>query len=351
MKKFLIMAGGTGGHVFPALEIAKELQKQKKNVLWLGTKGRLEEQIVEKNNLKIKYISVKGARKKGALSKILSIFFLLKSFWQSFRIIQNYKPDLIIGFGGYVSLPGGIIGRLLGKKLVIHEQNSKPGLSNKILSKISHKTLVAFKNVFANGVLVGNPIRKEFLEKIATKKTSQSKNENDINIFILGGSLGAKILNETIPKALKQINFLGNVTHQSGSLMQQEVKQSYEKANIKADVFEFKENIIDDFLKADLIIARSGALSVSEIAIANKAAIFVPLAFAVDNHQYFNAKILTNTKGALIIEEKDFTYKSLAAVLQGLELKKNALYLMGKKLEKVAITNSTEKFLNEVLNI
>jgi len=310
-RRIVIMAGGTGGHVFPALAVAEELRTQGWAVSWLGTKKGLEARVIPIQNIEIDWLSVSGLRGKGIVFKFKSLFLLVKACWQAFKILRIRKPDVVLGMGGFVAAPGGLMARLLGIPLVIHEQNRVVGTTNKLLSKITTHILEAFPNSFPikyNAICTGNPLRKNFI-KLAPK--TQRQTTDPLRILIVGGSQGAKILNEKVPKSLALLDNI-EIKHQTGSIMQKEVESSYKALNINASVTAFIDDMTQVYQWADLVICRAGAMTVSEVAACGLPAIFIPLPHAIDDHQSANARYLADDKAALILIQKQLTAISLA---------------------------------------
>lgn len=309
-KRIVIMAGGTGGHVFPALAVAQLLIDKGWQVSWLGTQKGLEGRVVPENGIDIDWLTVAGVRGKGVLSKATAVFMLLRACGQAARILRKRKPDVVLGMGGFVAGPGGLMAKLLGIPLVIHEQNRVPGTTNRLLAKIANQVLEAFPNSFPKKVgaqCTGNPLRKAFLEQIAKERPEKST----INLLIFGGSQGAKILNEVGPDAVAQIADI-QVIHQTGAAMLEQVKGRYRDLNVKAHVTAFIEDMVAAYQWADIVVCRSGAMTVSEIAAIGVPAIFIPLPNAIDDHQVANARYLTDASASLLLLQKDLTPMTLA---------------------------------------
>ncbi|HBQ44449.1 MAG TPA: undecaprenyldiphospho-muramoylpentapeptide beta-N-acetylglucosaminyltransferase [Thiomicrospira sp.] len=317
MKKIMIMAGGTGGHVFPGIALAEEFKKQNIETCWLGTEGGMEKEWVMQANIPFATISIKGLRGNGLKGWLFAPLNILKAFFQARKIIKKEQPDLVLGMGGFVCGPGGLATKSLGIKLAIHEQNAIPGLTNKLLAKIANLVITAFpqdKITSKNLLQIGNPVRAG-LQDIAV--LTAPKNQ-PFNILILGGSRGALALNKTLPLALsllnKKLNF--SVLHQTGVKTLTEAESFYQQAglleqeNIK--IVPFIDNMIEAYQHADLVICRSGALTVSELMAAARPAIMVPYPYAVDDHQTANAQALVAMGGGEIIQQIDLTAERLA---------------------------------------
>jgi UDP-N-acetylglucosamine--N-acetylmuramyl-(pentapeptide) pyrophosphoryl-undecaprenol N-acetylglucosamine transferase len=347
-KRLLVMAGGTGGHVFPGLAVASELAAQNWQIHWLGTSGRMEAQIVPQAGYPISFIDVVGVRKNGIVTLLLAPFKIIKATIQAHQVIKQFNPDVVIGMGGFASGPGGVAAWLNRLPLVLHEQNAVPGLTNKLLSRIAKKVLTGFDKTFPEQLLgqsnkyswVGNPVRQEFIE-LPVKKSV----ELPLNLLVVGGSLGAQVLNETVPMALANIEQV-NVRHQTGAGHLKTVQDTYTLQAINHNSYQLNE-FIDDmpaaYAWADLVICRAGALTVAEVAAAGVTAIFVPLPHAVDDHQTKNAQILVNVQAAHLLPQSELTAEKLQALLQRYVLSPEALIEMGKRSKTVARLDAAKK--------
>lgn len=315
-KTAMILSGGTGGHIFPGLAVAEELRHLGWRVVWLGTFNGMESQIVPKSDFAFEGIQFSGLRGKGLLAWVLLPFRLLRAFWQSALIIQRTKPNVILGFGGYVTFPAGLMGRLLAKPLVLHEQNSVAGLSNRVLSLLATRIFTAFPNVISKAQWIGNPLRSEFTQQ-AEPKVRFMNRQGPLKILVIGGSLGAKYLNQLVPQAIKLLPAHARpyVTHQSGISQINELSANYRQANIDAELIPFITNTAAAFADADLVICRSGASTVTELAAVGAAAIFVPLPSAVDDHQTQNAMYLVEKGGGWLQPQQDLTPQKLANLI------------------------------------
>lgn len=344
---YLIMAGGTGGHIFPAMAVARSLIERGAEVHWLGTAAGMEHQLVPSENIPLHLIQIKGFRGKGFLAKILTPFILSYAVFQSVKIIIKLKPTAIVGFGSYIAAPGGIAARLLGKKLIIHEQNSVAGSTNKFLSKISSCNLEAFPNSLSNAKRVGNPIRSEIkalfdkpLERLL-EITSQNKKK----LLVMGGSLGAAAINQIIPDVISKLapEKRPEIWHQAGKGKNIDVVNDYQTDGVSARVEEFIADVAAAYRWADIIICRAGALTVSEIAVAGVPAIFIPYPHAIDNHQFYNAQWLVENKAAYSIEQKVLTVESLSLLLNNMLSDETILSSMSINLKKIAMPDATEQ--------
>lgn len=336
-RRIVIMAGGTGGHVFPALAVAEALRTQGWSVSWLGTKKGLEARVIPAQKIEIDWLSVSGLRGKGILFKFKSLFLLVKACWQAFKILRLRKPDVVLGMGGFVAAPGGLMARLLGIPLVIHEQNRVVGTTNKLLSKITSHILEAFPNSFpikSNAIYTGNPLRKSFIKLIPK---TQRQTADPLRILIIGGSQGAQILNEKVPKALALLDNI-EIKHQTGLIMEKEVESSYKTLGIKANVIAFIDDMPHVYQWADLVVCRAGAMTVSEVAACGLPAIFIPLPHAIDDHQSANARYLADDKAALILMQKQLTATSLADAITYISNNLESMATMSKNKARLDAT-------------
>ena len=317
-KRIVIMAGGTGGHVFPALAVAELLMEQGWQVSWLGTHKGLESRVIPEQGIEIDWLSVAGVRGKGVTSKIFAVFMLLKACVQAMKILRKRKPDVVLGMGGFVAGPGGLMAKLLGIPLIIHEQNRIPGTTNRLLTRLANQVLEAFPGSFngkVNAKTTGNPLRKQFLSALAKEHRPL---EHDIRILIVGGSQGAQILNETVPEAIAKLQSTGlvsrpvQVTHQTGTAMWSQVESRYQALGINAQTHAFIGDMVAAYQWADLVICRAGAMTVSEVAAIGIPAIFIQLPTAIDDHQTANARYLTDVGAGLLLRQNELTPLSLA---------------------------------------
>ena len=309
----LIMAGGTGGHIFPGLAVAESLREAGWRVHWLGVPGNMESQWVPQRGFAFEPVEFGGVRGKGIVSLALLPMRLLKAFWQSIQVVRRVKPDVVVGLGGYITFPGGMMSVLLGKPLVLHEQNSVAGMANRVLAGVADCIFTAFPNVLKKAVWVGNPLRQDFLNKPSPAERFAART-GPLKLWVVGGSLGAQALNEIVPKALALMpeHKRPGVVHQSGAKQIDALRSNYEKAGVQAELTPFIEDTAEAFAQADLIICRSGASTVTEIAAVGAAAIYVPFPFAVDDHQTTNAQFLVAEGGGWLMPQADLTPQALA---------------------------------------
>jgi len=320
LQPILIMAGGTGGHIFPALAVAKALQNENCDIHWLGAPDSMEARIVPNNDIELHTVNISGVRGKGLLTKLLMPIKLIKATLQSLHIIRKTNPAAVLGFGGFVTGPGGLAAWLSRRPLIIHEQNAIAGMTNRYLAKLAKHVYTAFANSFKQSSLVevvGNPIREDIAQLHARHQAVKSVGKN---ILIMGGSLGAQSLNQIVPSAMALLNESErpSIIHQAGKRTFAAAKQAYSNVNVNAEVVEFIDDMANVYQWADLIICRAGALTVSEVAAAGLPAIFIPYPHAVDNHQYLNAKSLADAGGAIVITEEDLDASMLKTTMQEL---------------------------------
>ncbi|OOH92372.1 undecaprenyldiphospho-muramoylpentapeptide beta-N-acetylglucosaminyltransferase [Pasteurellaceae bacterium 15-036681] len=332
-KKLLVMAGGTGGHVFPAIAVARELQQQGWEIRWLGTKDRMEADLVPKHGIPIEFIQISGLKGKGVGALLTAPFAILRAVLQARKIIKNYKPDAVLGMGGYVSGPGGIAAKLCGVPVILHEQNAVAGLTNVWLSKIARRTLQAFPNVFPNAEVVGNPVRQDLFDIEAPEQRFVERGY-PINVLVMGGSQGAMVINQTVPEVAKALGNAVMISHQVGKGKLEGVEEIYQQTG-NGIASEFIDDMKAAYEWADLVICRSGALTVCEIAAAGLPAIFVPFQHK-DRQQFLNAEYLANAGAAVIIEQKDFNPESLLNALQPLVQDRQKLTEMAIKARQMA---------------
>ena len=292
----LITAGGTGGHVYPGLAVARALIEQNIPVIWMGTPKGLEARVIPEAGIDMVYLSVNGLRGKGLTTLLAAPFHLAKSLFQSVMIMLKLKPSVVLGMGGFVAGPGGLVASLMGKPLLIHEQNAIPGLTNKLLSPFSKKILEGFPGTFAKSnkskvIGIGNPVRKD-IAAINGPTVRMGDRWGHVRVLVFGGSLGAQVLNETMPAALEEMPLDKRpiVRHQAGKNKDELTKNLYEELGITAEITPFIEDMAEAYEWADLVICRSGALTVAELAAAGMASVMVPYLYAVDDHQTANAK-------------------------------------------------------------
>ncbi|PPD33453.1 MAG: undecaprenyldiphospho-muramoylpentapeptide beta-N-acetylglucosaminyltransferase [Methylomonas sp.] len=340
--RMVIMAGGTGGHVFPALAVAEEMRLRGWQVTWLGTQAGLEARVVPAQHIDIDWLSVSGLRGKGLLAKFKAVLNLFQACIQARLILKARQPAVVLGMGGFVAGPGGLMAKWLGIPLVIHEQNRVPGTTNRWLVKLAAtKVLEAFPNSFASSVsamCTGNPLRAAF-QHVSEKVEWTPQANRPLRIFILGGSQGAKVLNENVPEALAGFSNLA-IKHQSGSAMQTEVSDRYQTLGLNAEVLAFIEDMPAVYQWADLIICRAGAMTVSEVAACGLPAIFVPLLHAIDDHQTANARYLVDAGAALLLPQPELNAENLRKAIEKTMTSLTSMSQAAKSLAKLDATQT-----------
>lgn len=342
MKTALIMAGGTGGHIFPGLAVAEALREKGWKVHWLGGPQSMESRLVPPRGFAYEQIDFSGVRGKGLLTLALLPLRLLKAFWQSLAVVRRVKPDVVVGLGGYITFPGGMMAALLGKPLILHEQNSVAGMANKVLAAVADLVLTTFPGVFAKGEWIGNPLRKEFLEQ-TPPAARFAQRTGKMKLLVIGGSLGAKALNEIIPQALAKMpeDERPEVIHQGGEMQIEQLRANYSAAGVRAELTPFIANTARAFAEADLVICRAGASTVSEIAAVGAPAVFVPFPFAVDDHQTTNAQFLSDQGAATLLPQDQMTVERVIQLLQNSE--RSTQILQGLKAYSLRKTDATEQ--------
>jgi len=357
----LIMAGGTGGHIFPGLAVAQELIANGWSLYWLGSKGGMEELIVGKNNIPLNLIDISGLRGNGLLGWLAAPFSLVKAVWQAAKVVNKTSPDVVLGFGGFVSGPGGFAAFILRKILIIHEQNAIAGLTNKVLSRFANRVFQAFPNTFIESrevETIGNPIRKE-IKSIA--HVDEAEISECINVLVIGGSRGAQALNQNIPKILACYLDTDKirVRHQCGEAGFEVTTNQYEKyvseVSAKVKVEKFIDDMAGAYLWADVVICRAGALTVSEIAAVGVVSILVPFPFAVDDHQTLNARWLVDNDAAILIQQSELLIDESIKEISDLLSNKKKIEQMSINAKNMAYLEATEtmslackSFLKEV---
>jgi len=314
----LIMAGGTGGHIFPGLAVAAELRVAGWEVVWMGARGGMEERLVPPHGYRTAWIRARAARGKGLLQKLLLPANLLFSFWESLRQIRRIRPDVVLGLGGYVAFPGGMMAALTGRPLALHEQNAIAGLANRVLAGVSDKVMVAFPGALKGAEWTGNPVRKE-IAAIAPPETRFAGRQGALRLLVVGGSLGAQALNDALPKALALLADRPIVVHQAGEKHIETLRSNYAAAGVHGELVAFIDDMARRYAEADLVICRAGAVTVAELSAGGMASILVPFPHAVDDHQTANASFLSEQGAAVLIQQRDLTPQKLAALVGSLD--------------------------------
>lgn len=343
-EKIIVMAGGTGGHVFPALAVAKELIERGYAIQWLGTAAGIEADLVQKHDIPLVRLNVQGLRGNEFGRLLKAPWMICRAIVEAWGLMRAPQVVAVIGLGGYVTGPGGIAARLAGRPLLIHEQNAVPGLTNRLLACIATQVLEAFPGSFASkrGVqYVGNPVRAEIaaLSKPAERFASH---EGALRILVLGGSQGAVALNELVPQSLAVLSRQNAITvrHQCGKRHVEKTRTAYLTAGLDAEILPFIEDMAAVYAWADLIICRSGALTVAELAAAGVASVLIPFPFAVDDHQTLNARFLADAGAALLCPQSRLSIEGLKAQLQPL-MNREVLLRMAEKARALAKVDAT----------
>jgi UDP-N-acetylglucosamine--N-acetylmuramyl-(pentapeptide) pyrophosphoryl-undecaprenol N-acetylglucosamine transferase len=346
----LVMAGGTGGHIFPGLAVAEALRERAWRVHWLGGPGSMESRLVPPRGFAFETIEFSGVRGKGARTLLLLPLRLVKSFWQSVQVVRRVKPDVVVGLGGYITFPAGIASVLLGKPLVLHEQNSVAGMANRVLAALARRVFTAFPGALKKAAWVGNPLRPAFVQQALPQERLGSRS-GPLRLLVVGGSLGAKALNDIVPKALALIaaDVRPSVVHQSGAKQIDELRANYAAAGVQAELTPFIDDTAQAYADADLIVCRAGASTVTEIAAVGAAAVFVPFPAAVDDHQTTNAKFLVDAGGGWLVQQRDLTPERLAELIRQVdrpELIRRAS--AAKTMQKTGATDEVVKACEEL---
>jgi UDP-N-acetylglucosamine--N-acetylmuramyl-(pentapeptide) pyrophosphoryl-undecaprenol N-acetylglucosamine transferase len=318
LKTILIMAGGTGGHIFPGLAVADEMRAAGWDVVWMGARGGMEERLVPPRGYKTAWIRAHAARGKGLLHKLALPANLLLSFWESARHLRRIRPDVVLGLGGYVAFPGGMMASLLNRPLALHEQNAIAGLANRVLSSVSDKVMVAFPGALKRAEWIGNPVRAE-IAAIAPPEDRFRGRAGPLRVLVVGGSLGAQALNEALPKALALLSPQPEVVHQSGEKHLDALKKHYREAGVRGELLAFIDDMARRYAEADLVICRAGAVTIAELSAGGMASILVPFPFAVDDHQTANARFLAEAGAAVLLPQTELSPEKLAGLIRSLD--------------------------------
>jgi len=374
-RTILIMAGGTGGHIMPGLAVADILRSQGWAVTWLGAPNSMEAELVPKHGYDMAWVRFSGLRGKGLLRKLMLPFNLLTALWQSAAAIFRHRPDVVLGMGGYITFPGGLMAALLRRPLVIHEQNSIAGLSNRVLARIAKKVLSGFPDVLPKAVWCGNPVRSNIAD-LPEPRQRYTARSGRLNVLVVGGSLGAKAINEVVPQALAMLpeELRPNMLHQAGKQHFESVQQRYREAGVLADgmtrcaqaagagmpsshllpqtagcasnvsevdIRPFLDDMAGSYANADVVICRAGALTIAELAAAGVASILIPFPFAVDDHQTHNARFLSKKSAALLLPQSELSAEKLAQLLR--ELTREKLLAMAQQARSLAKADAAQQ--------
>lgn len=354
--RILIMAGGTGGHVFPALAVAHELKARGIDVSWLGTRRGLEAELVPAAGFPIDFISIAGLRGNGLGGWLVAPWRMSVALMQSLGVIRRRRPQVVLGLGGFVTGPGGVAAKLSGRPLIIHEQNAIPGLTNRLLSRIANRVLEAFPDTFIGRHVqyTGNPVRSDIL-CLATPDERFAKHRGPLRLFVLGGSLGAMVFNQTLPKALAELpeSMRPLVRHQTGKKNLEATRKAYDEAGVEAELLPFIEDMAAMYEWADLVLCRSGALTVSELAVAGVASLLVPYPHAVDDHQSANARYLADEGAARVVPQTTLNKQTLSELLREFSEKpeqgRETLHAMANRARMLAKPEATTEVVEACL--
>ncbi|MFM1989159.1 MAG: Undecaprenyldiphospho-muramoylpentapeptide beta-N-acetylglucosaminyltransferase [Pseudomonadota bacterium] len=334
-RTLLVMAGGTGGHVFPGLAVADVMRARAWNVVWLGNPSGMEATLVPKHGIPMKGVRFGGLRGKGLVTKLMLPVNLLRAFAQSLAVLRAVKPSVVLGMGGYVAFPAGMMAALTGTPLVVHEQNSIAGLTNRVLAKVADRVLVAFPGAIAGGDWSGNPVRAD-LAALPAPEVRYAARSGPLRLLVVGGSLGAQALNTVVPQALARLpaDARPAVVHQSGRNHLDALQAAYREAGVDATAVAFIDDMAAAYAQADLVICRAGAMTVAEVAAAGVASLMVPFPHAVDDHQTTNARFLSERDAALLVPQAGLTPEGLATTLAGLD--RSRLLAMARRARELA---------------
>ncbi len=341
-RTILIMAGGTGGHIYPGLAVADALRAQGWNIVWLGAPNSMEAELVPKHGYPVAWVNFSGVRGKGLMRLLTLPFTLLRALGQSADAIFRHRPDVILGMGGYITMPGGLMAAILRRPLVIHEQNSIAGMSNKVLAKLSTRVLSGFPDVLKGTQWCGNPVRAD-IAAVAEPQARFANRTGKLNVLVVGGSLGAQALNEALPKALALMSETERpkVLHQTGKKHFETVQKLYEQAGMQADVRAFLDDMANQYANADVVICRAGALTIAELAVAGVASVLVPFPHAVDDHQTYNARFLSEQGAAVLLPQTELNAEKLAQLLR--EMTREKLLAMAQAARNLAKPDATQQ--------
>jgi UDP-N-acetylglucosamine--N-acetylmuramyl-(pentapeptide) pyrophosphoryl-undecaprenol N-acetylglucosamine transferase len=320
MKTLMVMAGGTGGHIFPGIAVAETLRAKGWRVVWMGNPDGMEARIVPARGYETAWVRFGALRGKGLVRKLMLPVNLLSGFWQALRALRSARPDVVVGMGGYITFPGGMMAALLGRPLVLHEQNSVAGLANRVLARVADRVLTGFPQVLAKSSWVGNPVRAE-IAAVAPPAERFAGREGPLRILVVGGSLGAAALNEAVPAALGRMpaDQRPLVVHQAGEKQIDALRPAYARARVDGDLRPFIDDMASAYAEADLVICRAGALTVAELAAVGVASLLVPFPHAVDDHQTGNARFLAEHGGAYLLPQTELNAERLAGILASID--------------------------------
>ncbi|NMG28860.1 undecaprenyldiphospho-muramoylpentapeptide beta-N-acetylglucosaminyltransferase [Aromatoleum evansii] len=341
MKTLLVMAGGTGGHIFPGIAVAEVLRARGWRIVWMGNPDGMEARIVPERGYETAWVRFTALRGKGIVRKLLLPLNLLRGFWQALRALGRIRPDVVLGMGGYVTFPGGMMAALTGRPLVLHEQNSVAGLANRVLAGVADRVLSGFPKVLKKAAWIGNPVRAD-IGTVAPPAERFAGRSGALRVLVVGGSLGASVLNETVPQALARMKPAERpiVTHQAGTKQIEALRSAYAAAGVEGELLPFIEDMATKYAEADLVICRAGALTVAELAAAGAASLLVPFPHAVDDHQTGNARFLADQGAAYLLPQTELNAERLAGILASLD--RTRLLDMATKARALAKPHAAE---------
>lgn len=347
-RTLLIMAGGTGGHIFPGLAVAEEARAAGWQVVWMGARGGMEERLVPRHGIPTAWIRARAARGKGLVHKLLLPLNLLYSFWESARHIRSLRPDVVLGMGGYVAFPGGMMASLLGRPLALHEQNAVAGLANRVLAGVADKVMVAFPDALKKAQWTGNPVRRE-IAAVPHPDERFAARPGPLRLLVVGGSLGAQALNEAVPRALALLPGRPQVVHQSGEKHLEALRAHYAAAHVEGELVAFVDDMARRYAEADLVICRAGAVTIAELSAAGMASVLVPFPHAVDDHQTANARFLAERGAAILLPQRELTPQRLAEIIAGLD--RDALLAMARKARALGKPDAAQAVARECMEM
>jgi UDP-N-acetylglucosamine--N-acetylmuramyl-(pentapeptide) pyrophosphoryl-undecaprenol N-acetylglucosamine transferase len=353
-RPILVMAGGTGGHVFPALAVAEYLRGQGETIVWLGTRAGIESRVVPAANFAIEWLTVQGFRGGSAFTLILAPFKIARACWQAFRIFLRLKPKAVLGMGGFASGPGGLIAWLLRTPLFLHEQNSVMGLTNRLLYRLAQKNYFGFADAavkIPRSEVIGNPVRADLIDLESPELRLYARKNETLHLLVIGGSLGAASLNQKLPEAIALLDPANrpDIKHQCGNRHTLACEQNYKDQGVEAEVLPFIDDMRGAYEWADLVVCRAGALTIAELAAVGIASILVPYPYAADNHQYFNACFLQSVGAARILNEDELDAESLSSILRYFQNNRDELITMSVNARAHAKVDATECLAQGIL--
>lgn len=353
-KPILVMAGGTGGHVFPALAVAEHLRNQGETIIWLGTRAGIEATVVPAANFAIEWLSVQGLRGSGIVTLLLAPFRIVRACWQAQKILRRHRPKAVLGMGGFASGPGGLMAWILNMPLFLHEQNSVMGLTNRLLHRLATRNYFGFAKAACNiprSEVIGNPVRTDLIGLEHPEVRLIARQNKNLNLLVIGGSLGAASLNRQLPEAIALLDKANRpqVKHQCGRKHRETCEKNYHDNSVDAEVLPFIDDMRAAYDWADLVVCRSGALTIAELAAVGIASILIPYPYAADNHQFHNACFLQSENAARVMNEEDLNSESLASLLTHFQNNRDELIVMSVNARAQAKVDATENLAKGIL--